>query len=710
MAILVKAPELPFLGGIVTWWEKEPGQEVQFGDTLVEIRSGSDDHPIKAYLPGTLLHIFAKAGTEVMPDAPLALIGEKDENIAEWLSMVAAPDQSIPASTAVGSAFSTMPATPNDASGFTTQPTDNQSGFEVSKDTISDGAAPFSSSGSSFTTQETVGSPEFPPLQPAFTPTDHLTTEQAHNTQSYGRGFDKFVKMRPVPQQGAMGELFFATQAISGREVVIKRLKPERRNDAKTREYFMREINLGTVLPYHKNIITILYSDENENGPYYVMERINGHSLQHLIDNQQLPADRLRDIYLGILEGLRHIHAHWMVHRDLKPMNILVDTQMWTPKIIDFGFAKHPSYPDIDVFDMGTAGYMAPEQHGDQKDVTFKADIYAMGCVLYNMLTREHPQTMDTPKITDPLYATLIAKSTQTNPADRYASVQEMIEALSKKGADSGFTTRKEATVPNAATVTPNHSLEDFKAFINEWAVEAVSSPEPLSKMTLKLLQKQAETAGINFQQLEPELSDFVDLYQEIKASGELTAFKKRSLQVQASLVYISEETVDRILQSSNIPVSQRFSIKTTGTFPVYTAIKKTSRPAEQPVSLPEPESILPVISQPEEDIPTQWTYYARAVGLFEAFEVDKLTTSIQADSLFEIQLSDASNARFVIANNQAAQDTALQNKRFYLHPACVLAEVEPVQTQKITTLQAGVLQRNGNFWKIIEKAKIRIG
>ena len=716
MAILVKAPELPFTGGIVTWWEKETGEEVQFGDVLVEIRSGSADYPIKAYLPGTLLHIFAKAGTEVQPDAPLALVGEKNEDIAEWLSLVPPlPGNQPAAGSSLHSSFSVAdsrnPVPPSSHSGFTVAASEQPGAFTPPKDTVSPGLDPFSDTGSSFTVSDR---PTTTPLPP---PTDNLTNEQAQNLIHYGRGFEKFVKMRPVPQQGAMGELFFATQAISGRDVVIKRLKPERRNDAKSREYFMREINLGTALPYHKNSINILYSDENEHGPYYVMERINGHSLQHLIDNRQIPASRLRDIFLGILEGLRHIHAHWMVHRDLKPMNILVDTQLWTPKIIDFGFAKHPSYPDIAVFDMGTAGYMAPEQQGNQQEVTAQADLYAIGCVLYTLVTTEHPHHIDIAKVTDPLYAAIIKRCTEPSPADRYGSVQEIVEVLHQKSnAASEFSTRKETT----ASQVP---LDNFKLFINEWALEALPTDQPLSKLTLKLLQKQAENAGMDTGKLEVELNDFIDLYREVKASSEISAFKKRSLQVQGSLVHISEETIDKILGQNSTATTRQ-----TPALPLVISPseqKSVSEPVGTPVSEPIPmisvaDPVMPSATQPVAQEPsavqsafgtlTNRLFYAKSAGLFEAFETEKLTTTQQPDSLYKIHLSNPAQATFVIAANPTAQDTALQNKRFYLHPACVLVEVEPVLKQKITTLEPGKLERSGNFWQIVQKAKIRIG
>jgi len=250
------------------------------------------------------------------------------------------------------------------------------------------------------------------------------------------------------------------------------------------------------------------------------MERVNGQSLQHFIDNQQLPTTKLRDIFLGILDGLRHIHTHLMVHRDLKPMNILLDTQHWIPKIIDFGFAKHPSYPDIDVTDIGTSGYMAPEQRGNQHDVDVRSDIYAAGCVFYAMITREHPHTIDVTKIAEPLQS-IIARCTQTNPADRFQSVQETLEALAHKSQGSGFSVKKveRSEIQPAAvnTITEDKpvvsetksviitessastiQLESFKALINEWVLEALPNNQPLSKMTLKLLQKQAEIAGIN--------------------------------------------------------------------------------------------------------------------------------------------------------------------------------------------------------------------
>ncbi len=718
MAILVKSPELPFTGGIVTWWEKEIGEEVQFGEMMVEIRSGSTDYPVKAYLPGTLLHIFAKAGTEIAPDAPLALLGEKNEDIREWIALVGhatghkqdAGSQLV----AVGS----LGADSSAQSGFTVAG-ETDGGLASGKDTILAGG-----SGSSFTVSGA-------PAAPRFAPPENLTTEQAQNLAAYGHGFDKFVKMRPVPEQGAMGELFFATQAVSGRDVVIKRLKASRRADAKSREYFMREINLGTILPYHRNIINILYSDENEYGPYYVMERINGHSLQHLIDNQQVTEKRQKEILAGILEGLQHIHAHQMVHRDLKPMNILVDTQHWIAKIIDFGFAKHPSYPDLGVTDIGTTGYMAPEQRGDQQAVDGRADIYAIGCVLYALLTGEPPQVIDLQKITNPMYKAVVDQCVQPHPAGRFQSVSEIMEALNRKpiiqtASQSDFQAAATHREPDSAAQNgiQNSILENFKTLINEWALEALPASQPLSGLTVRLLRKQAEVAGMDGPRLEAELNDFAELYREIRSGGEVTPFKKRSLAMQGNAVHISAQTVDKLIGGFGFAAPVPAEIQTANPMetPLATPPNADGNIADGVFAVLEPEIPIRKNSIPENTgtrletmdsqihIPTSAILFARSVGLFEEFEGAKLTVSPQADSLYEIHVTDAENATFRTTQSPAAQEAALQNKRFFLQPACVLTEVEPVADQHITTLEPGRLQRMGTSWKITQKAKIRIG
>jgi serine/threonine protein kinase len=733
MAILVKVPELTqaTASGIITWWDKQVGDEVLFGDLLVEIRSGHEKTEVKAYTTGTLLHIFSKPGNEVSPEDNLAIIGEKNEDVASFLTSltgpsVQAPVYVTPTATPVQKPIAETPSIPflqesshTNQSGFNQtfpKETSEGSGFTFAPTiTPTEKADPIPAEGSFFSihpeptgyvgderTKEAVeeGSSfaTAPALEPVdsgrehFQPGNDLTNEQAQNQALYGKGFERFIKMRLIPQQGAMGEIFYATQAISGRDVVVKRLRKEKMNDAKAREYFAREINLGSLIPYHRNIVNILYSDSNENGPYYVMERVNGHSLAYIIENQALSDEKVSSLFKGILEGVRHIHNNFMVHRDLKPQNILVDTQHNLPRIIDFGFAKHGAYPDTQVFNMGTPGYMAPEQKGDQKSVDERADIYALGCILYNMLTHEHPSDIHLDKIANPQFKSIIARCTQADPIRRYRTIQEIIDELGKT-----------LIIKEEKAVSSSQQLESFKAFINELVLEILPSGQPLSKMTTKLLQKQAGNAGLTIENLEAELEDFKDLYMEISTSGNLTPFKRRSLLMQGEVLFIKEQTIDQLLRGVSKEAPR----------PSYIA-PPTSVPREEPrVVTPQPEPEVQVLEK-ENRFTATTRYpkkkYARAVGLFDGFDEDKLSDTSHAEALFEITLTDEDHATFAITDNALAQENALLNKRYFLQPACSLAQVEPTLDQRIHTMEPGALRKQGSVWKITRKATIRIG
>ena len=690
MAILVNAPELPQSAGIITWWDKQVGETVEVGELLVEIRTGAQETAIKAWLPGTLLHIFVKAGAEVRTGDHLAVLGEAGESIADVLQGLtgqakpAAPRPPAPvlppAGGDGGSSFSTERREPTRPVHAPVLPdADGGSSFSTASPVTPAVPPPSLEEGSSFT----VATPG--KTSPLTSTTPGLSTEQERNRAAYGRGFDRFIKMRPIPRQGAMGELFFATLAVSGREVVVKRLRPDKRNDAKAAEYFAREINLGSLIPYHPNIVNVLYSDVNEYGPYYVMERVNGPSLQELVEKQELPAEQVKPLFLSLLEGVRHIHGQYMVHRDLKPLNVLVDTAHFVPRIIDFGFAKHSAYPDIDVFNLGTPGYMAPEQGGDPNRADVRADIYALGCMLYFILTGTPPQPLDLGKVAQVRWREIIAKATRENPADRYGSVRELLDDFAA------------ATPVVAAPLPASYSTEGYERLINEFVLEWLPSDEPLSRLTLKLLGKQAAIAGLLHENLETELLDFRELYREVIHRGPLTPFKRRSLLMQGEPLRITSATIDQLLERAGGRPQPK---------PTAPVCEEPVR-ADKPPVVPEPAAA-PAYTTAPATFPQ--TLYARAVGLFEGFDEDKLSRTASPDSLFEITVLSAAEATFGITGQADAQEKALENKRYYLLPACELAQVSPTLNPVISTLEAGQLRRQGSVWKISRKAKIKIG
>jgi hypothetical protein len=483
-----------------------------------------------------------------------------------------------------------------------------------------------------------------------------------------------------------MGELFFATLAVSGREVVVKRLRPEKRSDTKAAEYFAREINLGSLIPYHPNIVNVLYSDVNEYGPYYVMERVNGPSLQELVEKKELPAEQVKPLFLSLLEGVRHIHGQYMVHRDLKPLNVLVDTAHFVPRVIDFGFAKHSAYPDIDVVNLGTPGYMAPEQQGDPNRADVRADIYALGCMLYFILTGTPPQPLDPAKVEQVRWRDIIAKATRENPADRYASVRELLDDFAA------------ANPVTTAPLPASYSTEGYERLINEFVLEWLPSDEALSRLTLKLLGKQAAIAGLPHENLEAELLDFRELYREVIHRGPLTPFKRRSLLMQGEPLRITTQTIDQLLERAGGRPQPKPAA------PVREEPVRVERPPVVPESPAAPAPYAPAATAFPQ------TFYARAVGLFEGFDEDKLSRTASPDSLFEITAVSSAEATFRITGQAAAQEKALENKRYYLLPACELAQVSPTLNPTIGTLDPGQLRRQGSVWKITRKAKIKIG
>jgi len=157
-------------------------------------------------------------------------------------------------------------------------------------------------------------------------------------------------------------------------------------------ERFRREDEIGRKLD-HPGVVKV-YSDDDRSGFYMVMEWVDGRLLRTIINEQRpMPKDRAVRIAIGIAEALDYIHNHGVVHRDLKPENIMVDANDRV-KLIDFGIASNQGARRITFAKfsqtMGTPDYISPEQvKGKRGDA--RSDIYALGVMLYEMLTGRVP-------------------------------------------------------------------------------------------------------------------------------------------------------------------------------------------------------------------------------------------------------------------------------------------------------------------------------
>jgi eukaryotic-like serine/threonine-protein kinase len=203
---------------------------------------------------------------------------------------------------------------------------------------------------------------------------------------------DRYTLEREVGR-GGMATLYLAREVGSSQLVVIKVMHPAVVN-AVGIERFLREIEIATSLSHP--LIVPLYHSGNAGGVlYYVMPYVEGESLyQRLERERQLPLEAALRIAHDVAEALGYAHSRGFLHRDIKPENILLADGR--ALVADFGLARaigaadHEKLTETGIM-VGTVFYMSPEQLRGQRDLDQRADIYSLGCILYEMLTGEPP-------------------------------------------------------------------------------------------------------------------------------------------------------------------------------------------------------------------------------------------------------------------------------------------------------------------------------
>lgn len=193
--------------------------------------------------------------------------------------------------------------------------------------------------------------------------------------------------------QGGMGEVFLANQVSLDRKVAIKTLSKELAKKEDFVKRFIREARSMAKLQ-HQNVVQVYAADSFKGVHYVAIEFIDGQSMQDWMDQQkQLSVGDALHVTLVCAEALKQAHAQNMIHRDIKPDNILV-TKKGVIKVADFGLAKALD-EDVSMTQsgtgLGTPLYMPPEQARNAKHVDHRTDIYALGCTLYYFLTGQLP-------------------------------------------------------------------------------------------------------------------------------------------------------------------------------------------------------------------------------------------------------------------------------------------------------------------------------
>ncbi|MBX5474385.1 MAG: Stk1 family PASTA domain-containing Ser/Thr kinase, partial [Thermoleophilia bacterium] len=274
---------------------------------------------------------------------------------------------------------------------------------------------------------------------------------------------------------GGMANVYLAEDQELGRRVAIKILNDRHANDDQFVERFRREAKNAAALS-HPNIVSIYDRGEAEGTYYIAMEYLDGRSLKELIVSRgPAPVHVAVEYARQILSALRFAHRHGIVHRDIKPHNVLVDAE-GRVKVTDFGIARAGTSQMTEAGSIvGTAQYLSPEQ-ARGADVDQRSDLYSLGVVLYELLTGEPPFEGDTPveiamkhlsTVPEPPSARrpdipreldwVVMRALAKDPDGRYQSAEEMDADLDRvsRGAPVAVATEESATqimrVPAAA-------------------------------------------------------------------------------------------------------------------------------------------------------------------------------------------------------------------------------------------------------------------
>src|ERR687890_1177369 len=299
---------------------------------------------------------------------------------------------------------------------------------------------------------------------------------------------DQRYELRTLVGSGGMADVYLAVDEVLGRRVALKLLKDRYAENEEFVKRFRREAKSAAALssPY---IVPIFDRGETDDGTYYItMEYLPGGTLKERITaTGTLRPQAAAQVALQVAKALQIAHVGGVVHRDIKPRNILLADSDHV-KVADFGIARAVEATTIsktgDI--LGSAKYMSPEQAAGEQ-VGPSSDLYSLGVVLYEMLTGRMPFEVETPadvpirhalapphrpKEVNPEVAEELDAITMrllvTNPEDRYGSADELIQELgrlrfgvpSAHSSTNGTTTETVLGVPKASTSSPPSSTQ----------------------------------------------------------------------------------------------------------------------------------------------------------------------------------------------------------------------------------------------------------
>jgi serine/threonine-protein kinase len=261
-----------------------------------------------------------------------------------------------------------------------------------------------------------------------------------------GSRFGRY-QIESVLGEGGMGQVLRAVDTVLERPVALKIIRPDREGRTEAIARFFREARLAAQVR-HPNAVEIYDLGEVDGVPFIAMELIEGRSLKEHVGDPSVPLDQKLRWMLDVARGLAAAHKRGLIHRDVKPANVMVSVDA-TAKVVDFGLAKRTS-PTLKMkatfqtmlgFIVGTPAYMAPEQL-EAEDIDARADQFAWALTTYVLVSGVNPRTTD-PMLLSPIQAldarvpdvgarigAVVARALRRRPDDRFASMDDVIEAF----------------------------------------------------------------------------------------------------------------------------------------------------------------------------------------------------------------------------------------------------------------------------------------
>ncbi|MDJ0521631.1 MAG: serine/threonine-protein kinase [Planctomycetota bacterium] len=274
--------------------------------------------------------------------------------------------------------------------------------------------------------------------------------------------------------RGGMGRVYEARGGLMNRRVALKVLSEDLAEDASFVKRFHREAKLLGSLT-HPHIVDVIDRGLTNERLWFAMEFVRGESLRRLMDRGPVAADQAARIAGEIAGALSYAHQRGIVHRDLKPENVLLDEQ-GTVHLVDFGLSRLVDVaPDLastrltrtDVI-LGTYEYMSPEQRRGDRQLDGRADVFALGVILYEMLTGTLPLGRFTPPSQSQreiprAFDDVVNKALATDRKDRYEDAgrfQDAIAEAREAAPDAPRPVTEAATVANVEPVVPTHDID----------------------------------------------------------------------------------------------------------------------------------------------------------------------------------------------------------------------------------------------------------